>query len=209
MKVIVFGSNGKVGRLVVDELLKRGHSVTAFVHGTYHFPRNSHLRVIKGDIYEALSIEEAMIGNDAVVSTLGSWGTKKKNVLAEGMRNIIPVMQEQHVSRIVSLTGADCDAPGDTQKFVHNLSHALFSVFAPKILKDGEAHLDQLISSELDWSVVRSPVMNNEGDPEAYQLGKHRPQPWETIHRKSVAKAMVDVLESNNYTQQAPFITRS
>ena len=30
MKVIVFGATGTVGRLVVESLLKDGHSVTAF-----------------------------------------------------------------------------------------------------------------------------------------------------------------------------------
>ncbi len=208
MKVIVFGANGKVGRLVVAELLEKGHEVVAFVHGEYYFPDNTKLSVTKGDVYDTKSVANALQNVDAVISALGSWGTKSKNVLTQGMQSIIPAMQSSGVKRIVSLTGADCNAPGDTSSLIHNLSHALFSILAASILKDGENHLDQLIASELDWTVLRSPVMNHSGNADAYTLGNDRPRPWQTIHRHSVARAMVDLLESSTYSCQSPFISR-
>lgn len=209
MKVVVFGANGKVGRIVVSELLKRGHAVTAFVRGEYYFPKDKKLRIIEGDAYDPFSVMSAIKDNDAVVSALGSWGTKHKNVLTEGMRNIIPAMRKHGATRIVSLTGADCRAPDDKPSFVHNLIHALLSMLATKILKDGEAHLDQLIASNLDWTVIRSPVMNESGNPDLYKLSYTRPRLWRTIHRYSVAYAMADSLESKDHIKQAPFITRT
>lgn len=210
MKIIVFGANGRVGQLVVAELLKRGHHVRAFVHGNAPFQTSNQLEIVQGDIYDAASVKNAIVGAEAVMSTLGSWGTPKKDILTQGMHNIIPAMRAAKLQKIVSLTGADCNVSGDPMGIVHNLSHALFSVLAGKILKDGENHLDQLADSGLDWSVLRSPVMNDKGEPEKFAITiQKRPGPWKTINRRSVALAMVDVLETNTFNQQAPFITRS
>lgn len=78
MKVVVFGASGKVGKIVVANLLNDGYHVRAFVHSSNPFEDHAKLETIKGDIYAIKDVEAAVRGVDVVVSTLGSWGTKKK-----------------------------------------------------------------------------------------------------------------------------------
>lgn len=205
--ITVFGANGRVGRLVVAGLLDRGHTVTAFVHSAGDMKDTDQLRVIQGDIYDAESVGGALAGADAVISALGSWGTPGKDILSKGMANIIPAMQSHGVKRIISLTGAEARTRGDQRSLVHRVAHLAASMFAGKILRDGESHIEQLETSSLDWTVVRSPVMNEKGSTH-YLLKMKRPYPWQTIHRQAVADAMVQQLNDSHFSNRSPFITR-
>jgi putative NADH-flavin reductase len=205
MNITVFGANGRVGSLVAVELLNRGHHVLAAIHGQSRLERHPNLTVTQVNIYDDASVAEALGSADAVVSALGSWGTKRKDVLTEGMKRIIPVAEALDIKRIVSLTGADARAPGDTLSLVHRLSHGLFSVTAGKVLRDGEEHIRLLSESSLDWAVVRSPVMKADGSG-AYSLSSKRCKPWDSIPRVAVVQALCDLVESTQHSGSAPYI---
>lgn len=206
MKVTVFGANGRVGSLVVQLLLEQGHTVVAFVHNNETTDKDN-LIVVKGDVRDKQKVSESLKGSDAVVSALGSWGTETKDILTIGMENIIPAMQANGVKRIISLTGADARASNDNHSIIHKASYLLFTRLAGKILLDGERHIELLAESGLDWTVIRSPVMNRIGDAR-YHLNGSRPLPWESINREAVAAAMIDQLTSGDYYRKAPFIHR-
>lgn len=209
MQITVFGANGKVGRLVVAEALRRGHTVGAFVHNHSSLPTHDRLRTARGDIYDAAQVAASIEGSDAVVSTLSSWGTAHKDVLATAMEHLVPAMQSASVQRLVSLTGADARASSDALSPIHRLSHRLIAVGAGKVLADGERHISLLEQSGLDYTVLRSPIMLQLGNAMAFQLIDSRPLPWATIHRLSVAVAMVDQLEDRGHLRQAPYIVRA
>lgn len=177
MRITVFGASGNVGRLLVTQALWRGYYVNAFVHGSSNLEKNNNLQIITGDVYDPESVLQATKNVDAVISALGSWGTPKKDILSAGMRNIIPAMQSNGIKRIVSLTGADARASNDTLTPIHRFSHALLGIAAGKILMDGETHIELLEQSGLDWTVIRSPIMNERGDVSRFRLGNARPAP--------------------------------
>jgi putative NADH-flavin reductase len=207
MQITVFGANGKVGAYVVRELLDKGYVVIAFIHGSHQFRANPKLKIIEGDIYSAKDVNKALVGSKIVISTLGSWGTPKQDILSEGMKNIIPAMKDIGITRIVSLTGADARAEGDTISVLHWLGRQSLRMIAPKVLHDGEEHIRLLQESSLDWTVLRSPIMNERGVA-AYKVANSRPKPWQTINRRAVAKAMVEQLEDNTSAQDCPYISR-
>jgi uncharacterized protein YbjT (DUF2867 family) len=151
-RVTVFGANGRVGSLIVAELLTRGYDVVAVVHRGSRLPKNPHLRVIRADIYNSKSVDDAVVGSSAVVSALGSWGTHKKDILTVGMTHIIAGMQHHGIQRIVSLTGVEARALGDYLSFMHRLAHRMIRAVAGKILSDGEQHIVLLESSGLTWT---------------------------------------------------------
>lgn len=205
MKVIVFGANGRVGQLVVDNLLHVNHTVIAVIHGADPFEPHNNLRVVQADIYKPEQYIEHIKGCDAVISTLGSWGTPRKDIVSTGMRHIVPAMQQYGVNRIVSLTGADARAKGDKITLLHRLGRGMLLIIAKKIILDGERHVQILSESDLDWTVIRSPVMQKKGKL-GFIFSVKRPYPWQTIYRQNVANAMVALLEEDAYIQQAPFL---
>lgn len=206
-RIVVFGANGRVGRLVVGLLLEKGYAVTAFVHRDDGSFDTNQVSIVQGDVYDVNSVEKAIAEADAAISTLGSWGTPKKDIVSSGMKAIIPLMQKYHMKRIISLTGADARASGDELSLIHRATYLAASLGAGKILKDGEDHIALLEESSLDWTVIRSPVMTETGST-TYVLNTSRCLPWQTIHRHAVAQAIVDQLDDMSYIGKSPFINR-
>jgi putative NADH-flavin reductase len=202
MNIVVFGASGKVGRLIVAELLRRGHAVTAFVHKS-PIDEAPELSIVKGDIYNRDEVTAAVTGHDAVVSALGSWGTNQKNIQSTAMERIVPAMEAAGISRIVSVTGHAARAPGDKANPIMRLMRVGAVGFAPKILRDGEDHITILNESGLMWTVVRSGIMTK-GSSEAYTLAVRSPS--QLISRHAVVHAMVDLVESDEWPRRAPFI---
>ena len=206
MKLAIFGANGKVGRNVVPYALGKGHKVRAFVHSSNPFKKHDQLEIIQGDIHSNEDVRRAVNGADAVISALGSWHTPKKDILSSGMNNIVPAMQTAGVKRIVSLTGNVAYDPNEEPSLLIRLSHLTAGLFIPSILKDGDSHINILSSSDLDWTVVRSPLMNEYGG-HSYRL-LTEPAIIRTIHRHAVAQSLVDLTNTNNFIRKSPFIVR-
>ncbi len=208
MKIIVFGANGRVGSLLVAELIKQNYKVVAFIHGENNLPKNKLVTIFKGDIYNSKNVSSAMKGCNVIISALGSWGTPKKDILTSAMKNIIPAMKEQKIKRIITLTGADALASKEKPTITQKITRPIFTVLAKNILEDGENHIALLENSELDWTVVRSPVMNNIGNPKRFYLSNNTPNPFRTINRQSVAIVLTNQISDTAFIHQAPYIYR-
>lgn len=203
MRVIVFGATGKVGRLLVAELLQRGHTVTAFIHNQ-KLAKAAQLQQVRGDVYDRDSVEAALKDQDVIVSALGSWGTKQKNVVSSGMQKIVPAAETAGISRLVSLTGY-APAPGDKPGLLLRAMVAGGNLFAPKIVRDGQDHIAILAASSLNWTVLRSGVMTR-SDNVRYSLSARSGNLF--ISRHAVVQAMADLIENNEWPMRAPFIRR-
>ncbi|MGB4768460.1 MAG: NAD(P)H-binding protein [Candidatus Saccharimonas sp.] len=206
MNIAIFGASGNIGSRVTHLLLAQGHSVVALTHRSTNLPTHAALKVVRGDIHNRADVEAMLVGADLVISTLGSWGTKQKDILTAAMSNIVPIMESQGITRVISLTGAGVLLSSDAVAWYDRLNVAMLALVAPKILHDGENHLKILTASQLDWTVLRSPVMTNR-TAHCYRLQSRPPLPWQTVSRDNVAQAIVNLIDSTEYAQIAPFIT--
>lgn len=206
MKIIIFGASGKVGSELVKVLLDRGHEITVFVHSSGSFVETEQLHIKRGDIHDAASVKNAIKNQEVVVSTLGSWGTKTKDIVSVATKNIIPIMEKIGIKRFVSLTGAGAQLPQEKLPLLYSLNHMAISLCANKILKDSETHMKMLHYSTLDWTVIRSPVMTST-DTAKYRLSNTPSVPWALISRHAVVLAMLYVIENNTEIRRAPYVT--
>src|SRR5258708_27273195 len=72
MNIVIFGANGPTGRLLTQQALEKGYTVTAFTRHPETFPiQGARLRVLSGDVYDLAAVEQAVAGQDAVLSALG------------------------------------------------------------------------------------------------------------------------------------------
>jgi len=207
MVITVFGASGKVGRYLVAEALARGHSVRAFIHRTNDFPNHPRLTLVKGDIHDVQSVANAVFGSQAVLCTLSSWKSPGKDVVSSGIRAIIPAMNANGIDRIVTVTGSGAFTDEEQPSFLRRCGHTFGKLVAGKVIADGEEHIRLLQASGLDWTTLRSPVMNN-GARIFYKLSMRPAPTWQYVPRKAVAKAMLDQLDGASYSRSAPFIHR-
>jgi len=107
MTVLVVGATGSIGRLVVDEVIRRGHAVRALVRNpgkARQLP--SEAQVVIGDVTRPDTLSGAVGGVDAIVFTLGSDGAGKvgaENVDYGGVRNVLRALGNR-TARIALMT---------------------------------------------------------------------------------------------------------
>src|SRR2546422_9934013 len=101
MNLLVLGATGRTGRLVVQQALATGHTVTALVRTPEKLTlRDSSLRVLEGKATDAADVARALEGADAVLSTLGGGGS----VIVDSTRAIVEAAHMTGVRRVVVLS---------------------------------------------------------------------------------------------------------
>ncbi|MGG0383765.1 NAD(P)-dependent oxidoreductase [Priestia filamentosa] len=80
MKAIVFGSTGFIGSHTVEQLVLKGHEVTAVVrsHRNVAFFKFLDVRIVEIDYSDTASIKEVIEGHEVVYNCIGSVGLSSK-----------------------------------------------------------------------------------------------------------------------------------
>src|SRR5215813_587120 len=160
MKIVVFGANGATGRHLTEQALAEGHTVTAVARNPETYPlQNERLRVMRGDVFDLASVEQAVAGQDAVLSTLGVPFTRKPITLySQGIAHIIAAMNCDGVRRLAcvssSATGGQHDTGGGFL-FDKVLQPLMISTIGRTTYAD-MARMEALVmNSDLEWVIVR------------------------------------------------------
>ena len=114
MRIAVFGGTGATGRLLIDQALDRGLSVTAYArHPEKLGIEDDRLTVVAGELSDSAAIDRAVKGSDAVISLLGQGRPVKGTPVALGTRTILAAMDTFGVRRIVAVATASAADPRD------------------------------------------------------------------------------------------------
>ncbi len=205
MKVAIFGATGLTGIQLVKRALNAGHEVTAFVREPCAL-RVSHelLRVVKADALDASSIRSALKGTEAVISALGTRNRRKPTTIySEGTGNIIKVMKEHGIKRIL------CVSAGAAMRVRDPRAPFLFErILKPLLLRrifDDMARMEEIVeSSGLCWTIVRPQLLLNTKARGRYRVvqGFYVPKAI-GISRVDLADFMVRQVESEAYIRKA------
>ncbi len=208
MKIAVFGATGRTGTPFIEQALAAGHEIKALVRSPAKMTRqNPGLQLIQGDAMDAGKVEETIAGTDAVVSMLGHTRNTPPNMQETAMRHIITAMKKQGVRRLVSLTGAGVGDPKDQPKLVNHIIRFLLKTLSPAVLKDGENQAALIRQSELDWVIVRGPMLTEGPYTGKYRVGYVGVNTGARISRADVADFMLRQLTEDTYLHDAPMIS--
>jgi putative NADH-flavin reductase len=115
MNVLVLGATGSVGRLVVEETLRRGHGVTVLVrHPERLGALASRVGAAHGDALDAGVVSRAVAGQDAVVYVLGAGNVRQTTLFSESTKILLEAMTEHGLRRLVCVTGVGAGETKDT-----------------------------------------------------------------------------------------------
>lgn len=201
--VTLIGASGFVGTAILNELLTRGHEVTAVVRNPEKISVTSpNLTVVKADVADTASLTEACKGKDAVISAYNP-GWTNPNIYEETLRNyplILQAVKQAGVKRLLCVGGAGtlfC-APG--LRVVD--SGVIPDAIMGGVKSLGEFYLNTLMNEKaIDW-VFFSPAGTLEPGQRTgkFRLGKDDLIVDESgnshISVEDYAVAMVDELES-------------
>ena len=113
LKIIVYGSTGRVGSRVVNEALSRGHKVTAVSRDPARVrQQHENLAIVQGDILDRKSVGELVLGQDVIVVSVRGSADKSKDpekaihrVAAELLVGVLRDLGE-HAPRLIYVGGA-------------------------------------------------------------------------------------------------------
>jgi len=113
LKIIVYGSTGRVGSRIVTEALSRGHSVTAVSRDSARVVQShDNLLPVRGDILDRESVDELILDHDVVViSVRGRVGNSRdpeQTVQRVGAEVLVDAMRAigDEAPRIIYVGGA-------------------------------------------------------------------------------------------------------
>ena len=211
MKILLLGPNGAVGQIVLDDLLRSNHQVTALVRNVATLQTtHPNLTVLKGTPTDAGDLEKALVGQDAVVSTLGVRKNKKTTVRTEVARNLAAGMKKSGVRRLVWL---DAAGVGSSKEFVERSSFLFGRIIMPLFLNHmyaDAAVADALIEkSGCDWVIVRPMSFTNKAKTGNVTVITDMSRPVRLrlrIARADVAAFLVEQVIKDDYVGQMPVI---
>lgn len=190
------------------QALAGGHEVTAFVRDSGRLGiEHNRLRVIAGDVMDAVRVGEAVAGSEAVLNALGHTKTSTKNVQTVGTQNIIAAMKKYGVRRIVSLTGAGVRDAKDQPKLFDKAIVFLLKRLQGGVLRDAAGHAEVIKKSGLEWVIVRGPMLTDEPHTGEYRVGYVGKNSGSKVSRADVADFMLGQLTSGEYLGQAPMVS--
>jgi putative NADH-flavin reductase len=208
MKLAIFGATGRTGKPLVEQALKAGHEVVALARTPAKLAIQSpKLTVVQGDVMSQADVDKVVQGSDAVISVIGQTKGAPRNLQTVGITHIIAAMNKYGVKRLVSLTGAGVDDPHDRPKFANHLIKIALKSMAGHVLKDAENHAEAISKSNLDWVIVRGPMLNEGPYTGKYRVGWVGVNTGSRISRADLADFLLKQTTDTTYLRQAPMVS--
>lgn len=168
MKIALIGATGFVGSVVLEELLQRGHEVTALVRDPAKLAPRPGMSPVVADAYDDAAVATAVRGHDAVVSAFNpGWNDPELyDKFLRGSTAIERGVEAGGVKRLLVVGGAGSlfVAPGvqlvDTPEFTDHVP--------ANIVPGARAARDTLTAlrgnTALDWTFLSPPALLAAGE---------------------------------------------
>ncbi|MEP6925753.1 MAG: SDR family oxidoreductase [Pyrinomonadaceae bacterium] len=206
MKIAIFGATGGTGRELVRQALEQNHEVTVFARtpSKINDLQHENLKIVQGDVLNFDGVEKAVVGQEAVLSALGSPTLKAGDTtLSDGTKNIIKAMEKHGIQRFICETSLGIgDSYGQPGFF-------FTKIVVPFLLKhafaDKEIQERDIKTSKLDWIIVRPGRLTNSEKTGKYRHGLDKSISGK-ISRADVADFMLKQLTDEQYLRKTPAI---
>ncbi len=206
--LLVLGATGGTGRLIASKALARGYAVTILVRSPEKARDLKGARIVVGDARDPAIVQQAVRGQDAVVSALGTPASPFREVtfLSAATGVLVNAMQAEHVSRLVCITGMGAGDSAGHGGFL--FERLLMPLALRKVYVDKNRQEAIVRASGLDWVLVRPTVLTDKpGRDTARAITDLSGFRGGTIAREDVARFVLDQISDDTFVHRAPLIT--
>lgn len=202
MKLVVLGATGGTGLEIVRQAIDRGHEVTAFVRSAERLkPFGDRVVVIQGNLLDVSALEDAIRGQDAIVSGFGPRLPIAKtdaHLLSDFAATVTTAMNRACVRRVVAVSTAflfrDSIVPP---------TYLFGRLFFPGVVMDASGMERTFMESGLDWTMVRPPQLTDKPWSGRYRMrAGHLPRFGFKISRADTADYCVKAAEDMSTIKQ-------
>jgi putative NADH-flavin reductase len=198
MKLLILGATGGIGLELVGQAIEYGHQVTALVRTPGRLKESAdRVAVIEGDVLNSAEIEQALHGQDAVLSSFGPRLPRSKadvDLLQRFAVALTSAMLRVRIQRVLVVSVAflfkDSIVPP---------TYLFGRLFFRDTVIDASGMEGVFRKSELDWTIVRPPRLTDKPRTGNYRVREgHLPRFGFSISRADVADFMIRKVESRS-----------
>jgi putative NADH-flavin reductase len=211
--IALFGGTGRTGIPFIQQALEAGHTIQALLRNpqklTISHPR---LKIIKGDALNPADVDKTIAGTDGAVSLLGQDKNSPSDFQTRATKLIIDSLKKHNLRRFVSLTGGGVrdtanDKPGFMDNLIVFIMKNIAGAGARNALMDGISHADVIRQSNLDWTIVRGPMLTEDPAKGSYQVGYVGTVKGIKLTRADLATFILAEWKTNAWQGKMPFVT--
>jgi uncharacterized protein YbjT (DUF2867 family) len=155
MRVVLFGSTGRVGAAAVRAALAAGHDVRAAVRRQPAVAADGdRLSCCVADVLEPATIVAAVSGMDAAIVAVGGDVFKPSDIVTRSARAIVDALRSRGIARYVGITGVaqmPANVPGRLAQAALRRLPIRYAV------ADHQRAYEIVRDSDLDWTLAGCP----------------------------------------------------
>jgi putative NADH-flavin reductase len=178
MRLAVFGGSRGTGLHLIEKALAEGYEINALArHPAGLRERFPDIQVIQGDVFNIEDTTATVKGSDAVISTLGFAGrSRETTIYSKGVLNITRVIQELGPRRLIVLAASQgIDPYPDFPWYASIMMKLLIKPMFGFAYRDMAKMKDQLLLSDIDWTLVGVPMLTNSSEKGHYRSSIGKP----------------------------------
>ena len=208
MKLAVFGATGKTGKHLLAQALAEGNQVTVLMRNPNKLAlQHPRLTILQGEVGDAAKVEQTIAGADAGISVLGPTNKAPKFRISQGTEHIIAAMKTKGIRRLVVSAGAGVGDPNDTPKLFNYFMNVMLKLMARNVYEDMKRVVESVRLSELDWTVVRVPMLTDDVKTGKVRVGYVGNGIGPRLTRADMADFILKQVRDRQYVRQAPAIS--
>jgi putative NADH-flavin reductase len=167
MKITILGSTGFVGKVLIKKAIAAGYKVKTLARNPEKLEEiKDKIDIVEGSVFESSSVEAAIEGAEAVLSTVGPPQTGKPfdpYQYEKAMKEIVRIMDKNGIKRYIHIGGAAHQGgENEVWNFNRKFLRLFLNLFGKQILVAKHLEWEVLKSSDLDWTLVRPPRIANQ-----------------------------------------------
>ncbi len=201
IKVAVIGGTGKSGSYLVKGLLDQDFPLRMLVKDAAMVP---HVEAIAGDARHYADVRALVQGCQAVISTLGQ-RKGEPPIFSVATTNVIRAMEECGLKRYIVTTGLNVDSVLDSKGPKAAFATEWMKTNYPQTTADKQRELEILLSSDVDWTLVRLPLINLTDERGRVDVCLYD-CPGDRIGAVDLADFLIAQLSTDAYSRRSPFI---
>ncbi|OCK49945.1 epimerase [Chryseobacterium sp. CBo1] len=203
--IAVIGGTGKSGKYLVHSLLEKKYSIKLLIRNPENFQlQNPLIEIVKGDARDYHSVLKLLENCNVVLSTLGQ-PKGEKTIFSDATKNIISAMNHYQIKRYIVTTGLSVNTPFDNKNENVKLATDWMYQNYPETTVDKQKEYELLTQSNLDWTLVRLPLINLTDDSFKTETSLEDCR-GKNISATDLGEFLVSQIDDETFIKKSPFL---
>jgi putative NADH-flavin reductase len=207
--IALLGATGMVGGFVLEHALAEGYDIKALARTPKKLEAyQDRISIVQGDARDRLALDALLQGSDLVISALGpvkADGEAAKMISTEATGHIIELMPLHSIQRYILVSGAAVTLPGDDRNMTGWLMQKMVAMTLRDTLHDKQAEYRLLAESDIEWTLVRCPLIDDLPYEEEPLASLASPSSFK-LRAGELAHFLLDQITATQYIRQGPFL---